>query len=144
MGTNVVEGCCGVGTKPVSPHPFVEVAWQLFRRNIFHRLELQFGFRPVAFDGLRVYIFQCGSRSYHFRPVAFDGLSMYTCGWIDEVLAVVHSSVGVVIVSAQLTVRSPLIAVDDRSGQHDTLDDGEQRHHSMVLYELHVADSRCF
>ena len=122
MGTNVVEGCCGVGTKPVSPHPFVEVAWQLFRRNTFHRLELQFDFRPVA----------------------FDGLSMYTCGWIDEVLAVVHSSVGVVIVSAQLTVRSPLIAVDDRSGQHDTLDDGEQRLRSTVLYELHVADSRCF
>ena len=122
MGTNVVEGCCGVGTKPVSPHPLVEVAWQLFRRNTFHRLELQFGFRPVA----------------------FDGLSMYTCGWIDEVLAVVHSSVGVVIVSAQLTVRSSLIAVDDRSGQHDTLDDGEQRHRSTVLYELHVADSRCF
>ena len=117
-----MEGCCDFGTKPVSSHPLIEVAWQLFRRNTFHRLELQFGFRPVAFDGLRMYI----------------------CGWINEVLAVVHSSVGVVIISAQLMVRSPLIAVDYRSGPHDTLDDGEQRHRSTVLYELHVANSRRF
>ena len=118
MGTNVVEGCCDVGTKPVSPHP----------------LTLNFS---LAFTQWLSMACVCTSSS-----VGLDHTTR--CGWIGEVLAVVHSSVCIVVVLAQLTVRSPLIAVDDRSGQHDMLDDGEQRHHSMVLYELHVADSRRF
>ena len=88
-------------------------------RDTFHGLELLFHLGPLRF--------------YHLRVYAGRG--------IDTILVVVHRGIGVV--GFQLSVASPLVAVDDRSVQHDPLDDRNKGLCLTVRNKLHVANTGC-
>ena len=68
---------------------------------------------------------------------------MHTSGWVHEVLAVVDCLEVVVAVVDECLVGCPLVTMNYRAGQHDTLNDWNQRHCPAIRDELHVADTRC-
>ena len=63
---------------------------------------------------------------------------MQTGGWVHEVLAVVDGLEVIVALVDEWLVGCPLVTVNDRARQHDSLNDWNQRHCPAVLDKLQV------
>ena len=79
VAADVGECIADITPVSVTPHPLIQVAGQLGRRHSLHRLECLLYFGPVGFDRL------CVGASHR----------------VNEVLAVVHGGVGVVLAICQ-------------------------------------------